>query len=98
MPPGLGMVGGADNMSDRQCQISLIVVWFLGCLSVISLLGIILLGAFGRDTPASLIAIASTSVGALGSSLIVPSPAPIKPQPVTAQVPVGFDHQTEERG
>lgn len=56
----------------RNPYLCLTIVWFLGVISVVSLLGIIALGFVGKETPSSLVSIASGSLCALTAFLVQP--------------------------
>jgi len=59
-------------MPPRNPYLCLTIVWFLGGVSIISLVGIIVLGILGKEPSGALISIASGSMGALGSFLVTP--------------------------
>ena len=54
-------------INEQNKGVYLSVVWMLGSVSIISLLGIIGLACYGKEIPQALIALGSVAVGALGS-------------------------------
>ena len=74
----------------RNPYLCLTIVWFLGVLAVVSLLGIIVLGVLSKDSPSALIAIAAGSMGNLGSFLVSPPRGTVgfdgPPQPGTSSI------------
>ena len=58
-------VGPIINEQNKGVYLS--VVWMLGGISLISLVGIIGLASYGKEIPQALIALGSVAIGALGS-------------------------------
>lgn len=58
-------MGPIINSQNRSVYLS--VVWMLGAITIISLVGIIGLYVIGKEIPQALIALGSVAVGALGS-------------------------------
>jgi hypothetical protein len=58
-------MGPIINNQNRSVYLS--VVWMLGAITIISLVGIIGLSVIGKEIPQALIALGSVAVGALGS-------------------------------
>jgi hypothetical protein len=54
-------------ITEQNRSVYLTVVWMLGVITVLSLLGIIVLSYLSKDIPQALIALGSVAVGALGS-------------------------------
>lgn len=54
-------------INEQNKVVYLGVVWMLGGVSLVSLLGIIGLAAYGKEIPQALVALGSVAIGALGS-------------------------------
>lgn len=54
-------------INNQNRSVYLTVVWMLGAVTIISLVGIIALSCLGKEIPQALIALGSVAVGALGS-------------------------------
>ena len=54
-------------INEQNKGVYLGATWMLGGISIVSLIGIIGLAAYGKEIPQALVALGSVSIGALGS-------------------------------